>query len=108
MPEQAHTSPTSRKSSDNQRREMEYALSPTPQGNDYQQFRVPSTTGDPSEKAKFGNIFRKLSQRRKRPLNRHLLIVIIVSINLCKRRILALFQTLSLALLNRVMIQIIP
>lgn len=68
MPEQAHTSPTSRKSSDNQRREMEYALSPTPQGNDYQQFRVPSTTGDPSEKAKFGNIFRKLSQRRKKTI----------------------------------------
>ncbi|CAI4038004.1 hypothetical protein SMKI_04G3430 [Saccharomyces mikatae IFO 1815] len=68
MPEQAHTSPTSRKSSDNQHHEVEYALSPTPQGNDYQQFRVPSNTSESSEKAKFGNIFRKLSQRRKKTI----------------------------------------
>ncbi|CAI4058193.1 hypothetical protein SKDZ_04G3410 [Saccharomyces kudriavzevii ZP591] len=68
MPEQAHTPPTSRKSSDNQHHEMEYALSPTPQGNDYQQFRAPSNASDSSEKAKFGNIFRKLSQRRKKTI----------------------------------------
>ncbi|QID83461.1 serine/threonine-protein kinase KIN2 [Saccharomyces pastorianus] len=67
-PEQAHTSPTGRKSPDNQHRETDYALSPTPQGNDYQQFRAPSNAGDPSEKAKFGNIFRKLSQRRKKTI----------------------------------------
>lgn len=66
VPEQAHTSPTDRKSPDNQHRETDYALSPTPQGNDYQQFRAPSNAGDSSEKAKFGNIFRKLSQRRKK------------------------------------------
>ncbi|EJS42392.1 kin1p [Saccharomyces arboricola H-6] len=68
MPEQAHTSPTNRKSSDHHRHEIEYALSPTPQGNDYQQCRVPSNAGDSSEKAKFGSIFRKLSQRRRKAI----------------------------------------
>lgn len=65
IPEQAHTSPTAKKSIDDQT-EPEYVLSPIPQASDYQQRSSSPITMDTSEKPKFGNIFRKLSQRRSK------------------------------------------
>ncbi|SJM84095.1 related to serine/threonine-protein kinase KIN2 [Zygosaccharomyces bailii] len=63
MPEQAHTSPTSRKSSD-VNNDADYVLSPIPQSNDYQQHSASPTSLDTQDKSKFGSLFRKLSQRR--------------------------------------------
>lgn len=63
IPEQAHTSPTTRKSSDAQK-DPEYVLSPLPQTNDYQQRSTSPISLDTSEKPKFGSLFRRLSQRR--------------------------------------------
>ncbi|CAR27794.1 hypothetical protein ZYGR_0N02800 [Zygosaccharomyces rouxii] len=63
MPEQAHTSPTTRKSSDIHN-DADYVLSPVPQSNDYQQRSASPTSLDPQDRPKFGSLFRKLSQRR--------------------------------------------
>lgn len=63
MPEQAHTSPTTRKSSD-VHNDADYVLSPVPQSNDYQQSSASPTSLDAPDRHKFGSLFRKLSQRR--------------------------------------------
>lgn len=63
IPEQAHTSPTTRKSSD-PNKDPEFVLSPIPQVNDYHQRSTSPISLDTTDKPKFGNIFRKLSQRR--------------------------------------------
>lgn len=63
MPEQAHTSPTTRKSSDIHN-DADYVLSPVPQSNDYQQRSASPTPLDSQDRPKFGSLFRKLSQRR--------------------------------------------
>ena len=66
-PEQAHTSPTSRKSPDMQHDDLDYVLSPTTeQSTDYEQRIALPQVHSPSnnqEKVSFGDIFRKLSQR---------------------------------------------
>lgn len=78
IPEQAHTSPTSRKSGELAATEMEIdvVLSPTPQSSDYESKKngvnLPgnnsnistATSATSTERAKFGSIFRRLSQRR--------------------------------------------
>ena len=66
MPEQAHTSPTSRKSSDNHET-FDNVLSPVPTETDYysMQHQQQQQMLSPSESNKtFGGIFRKLSQRQ--------------------------------------------
>lgn len=63
IPEQAHTSPTSKKVFEGGK-DAELVLSPIPQVNDYQQRSASPNSIDAGEKPKFGNIFRKLSQRR--------------------------------------------
>ncbi|QLQ82414.1 hypothetical protein HG537_0H01760 [Torulaspora globosa] len=63
IPEQAHTSPTTKKGFEGTK-EQELVLSPIPQVNDYQQRSASPTSIDQGEKPKFGNIFRRLSQRR--------------------------------------------
>ncbi|SCU90281.1 LADA_0F02982g1_1 [Lachancea dasiensis] len=79
LPEQAHTSPTSRKPLDPAfpSTELDVVLSPTPQSHDYDQATaalqkkaenshrlVSSPNNTPTEKTKFGTMFRRLSQKR--------------------------------------------
>lgn len=77
IPEQAHTSPTTRKSSDITPAsvELDTVLSPTPQANDFDSAtaalqaqpegsNLSSFATSGSEKSKLGTIFRRLSQRR--------------------------------------------
>lgn len=63
IPEQAHTSPTSKKGVEGNK-DPELVLSPIPQVNDYQQRSVSPNSVDTGDRLKFGNIFRRLSQRR--------------------------------------------
>lgn len=71
MPEQAHTSPTSRKSSD-MHNDLQNVFSPGPTDMDFhQQIRTPSPE-ESVERNKFGGIFRKISQgRHKTSPNTH-------------------------------------
>lgn len=63
IPEQAHTSPTVKKGLESAK-EPDLVLSPIPQVNDYQQRSTSPVPFETTDKPKFGNIFRKLSQRR--------------------------------------------
>lgn len=63
IPEQAHTSPTTKKGIE-PGREPDLVLSPIPQVNDYQQRSSSPIPLETIDKPKFRNIFRKLSQRR--------------------------------------------
>ncbi|KAM3160988.1 Non-specific serine/threonine protein kinase [Lachancea thermotolerans] len=77
IPEQAHTSPTTRKSNElalPPTADLDVVLSPTPQSRDYDQATaaLQGRSGSPgapsapstSEKSKFGTIFRRFSQKR--------------------------------------------
>ncbi|CCE64905.1 hypothetical protein TPHA_0J00820 [Tetrapisispora phaffii CBS 4417] len=68
IPEQAHTSPTSRKASDCTTGDLDYALSPHTELLTDVEPRINSTQVQPpaeqDDKSTFGGIFRRLSQRR--------------------------------------------